>query len=146
MQPPLELQDFWIDELIIQANKEFKPTKTANWIAPEIGFEILKAPRKKEFLICMKINMAREEKIPTHTPYQIGIILSGLFRFVKGTNQETINKMIAPNGLAILYGMARSTIAQATACGRNGKFLFPAVNLIEVIRLKAKNLDKGKEE
>jgi hypothetical protein len=44
--------------------------------------------------------------------------------------------MIAPNGLAILYGFARGTVTHMTGCSRFGKIVLPSVNFIELIRRK----------
>jgi len=44
--------------------------------------------------------------------------------------------MIAPNGLAILYGIARGTVTHMTGCSRFGKIVLPSVNFIELIRRK----------
>jgi hypothetical protein len=45
-----------------------------------------------------------------------------------------IEKMIPLNGLAILYGIARGVVAQATANSSNEKFILPTVNLVEATR------------
>lgn len=136
MQPPLELQDYWIEELIVQANPEYVEQKASPAILPEIDFHIAKAPRQKKFLICMTIGILRKEEMKISTPYRIVVTISGHYHFRNETDEQTIKKMLAPNGLAILYGIARATVAQATACGRHGKFLLPTVDLIEIIRAK----------
>jgi preprotein translocase subunit SecB len=136
MQPPLELQDYWIEELLIRANPEYIERKTAPEISPEIDFAISKAPGQKKFLICMTIGIQPEEDVKLSTPYRIVVTLSGHYCFRKETDEQTIKRMLAPNGLAILYGIARATVAQATACGRHGKFLLPTVDLVEIIRSK----------
>lgn len=136
MQPPLELQDYWIEELIVQANPEYDGKRISPQIFPEIDFHIAKAPRQKKFLICMTIGILRKKDENISAPYRIVVTLSGQYQFRKETDEQTIHKMLAPNGLAILYGIARTTVAQATACGRHGKFLLPTVDLIEIIRAK----------
>jgi len=136
MQPPLELQDYWIEELIVQANPEYAEQKASPQILPEIDFDISKAPRQKKFLICMTIGILRGKDMKISAPYRIIVTISGHYYFRKETDEQTIRKMLAPNGLAILYGIARATVAQATACGRHGKFLLPTVDLIEIIRAK----------
>jgi len=136
MQPPLELQDYWIEELIIQANPEYVEQKGSPKILPEIDFHIAKTPRQKKFLICMTIGIQPGEDAKLSAPYRIVVTLSGHYRFRKETDEQTIKRMLAPNGLAILYGIARATVAQATACGRHGKFLLPTVDLVEIIHSK----------
>ena len=136
MQPPLELQDYWIEELVVQANPEYDGKKISSQMLPEIDFHIAKAPQQKKFLICMTIGILSKKDEPNSAPYRIVVTLSGQYQFRKETDEQTIRKMLAPNGLAILYGIARATVAQATACGRHGKFLLPTVDLIEILRTK----------
>lgn len=45
--------------------------------------------------------------------------------------------MIAPNGLSMLYGVARGVVANATAMSWHGKFVLPSLNLIEIIKRKS---------
>ncbi len=60
--------------------------------------------------------------------------ITGFFSFAKGTDEQMIEKMIPLNGLAILYGIARGVVAQATANSMHEKFILPTVNLVEATK------------
>ena len=69
-------------------------------------------------------------------PYQIAFKISGFFSFPPDTEEETIQKMVGLNALAVLYGIARGVVAQVTANGPHGKFILPTVNFVEMLKKK----------
>jgi len=136
MLPPLELHNYWIEELVVQANPKYQKEIDTPTRLPEIDFDIVQAPRTLKFMVCMKISLNLDDEAFATSPYRIVVTITGHYSFQKHTKKQTVQKMIAPNGLAILFGIARATIAQATACGRHGKYILPTIDLISVIRSK----------
>jgi preprotein translocase subunit SecB len=137
--PPLEIREYFVDALAVQRNPSYKDGNAHDGTLL-VDFDIRKAPDAPEFLITMTVDVNKDEAAFRKAPYRIGLAVSGYFGFPKGTDEEIIQKMIGPNGLSILYGIARGTVAQATACSRHGKFILPAVNFIELLREKAQRV------
>lgn len=144
MQPPLEISQYFIDELHVKVNPEYEGDGSHAGILV-VDFDIRKAPDALRFLITMTIDVNKTDEAFAGAPYQLLLNLSGYFDFAEGTDQETVDRLIGPNGLAILYGIARGTVAQATACCRHDKFILPAYNFIELLNEKAKQGSPAKE-
>lgn len=138
----LEISEYFVDQLQFEANQNFKGGEIYE-AAMEVDFNIGRAaggdPR---FEVKLFISLNKDDQKYKIAPYRISLILSGYFHFEDGTDEETINKMIAPNGLAILYGIARGTVSQITGTSRYGKVVLPSFNFMELIHEKAKTHGK----
>lgn len=72
--------------------------------------------------------------LPLKFPYTIEINVTGLFAFDPSTEidgNRTL-RMVAFNGLSMLYGFARDIVLQMTALGEHGPFMLPATNLADI--------------
>lgn len=142
MLAQLNLNEYFVDELAFVANHDHvsSGTRTA---ALDMDFDISRNPSKPlEFMISMTVDINRRDEDFQNSDYRVHLKLTGFFSFTDGTTEETISSMIAPNGLSILYGVARGTVANATATSWNGKFVLPAMNLTELIKQKAEAVTK----
>ena len=144
MQPPLEISQYFIDELQVKVNQEYEGNGTHSGTL-DVDFDIRKAPDGPRFLITMTIDANKTEKAFSGAPYRVFLALSGFFEFAEGTDKETIDRLIGPNGLSILYGIARGTVAQATACCRHSKFILPAYNFMALLDQKAQQAARAKK-
>ena len=132
----LEIDEYSIDGFSFQANADFDGEKEAD-NELDVDFNIGRATTgEPRFEVRLSIGLNQEDEQFAKAPYRLNLNLAGYFRFQDGTDEETVTKMIAPNGLAILYGIARGTVAQVTGCSRFGKLVLPSVNFIELIREK----------
>ena len=150
MLAQLNLNDYFIDELAFTANREREAGGTSTGTI-DIDFDINRSSENPlNFMIAMVIDINRRDEDFERGDYRIHLKLSGYFSFNEGISEELINGMIAHNGLSILYGVARGTVADVTATSWHGKFVLPAVNFIELVRQKAADLlnkpRKGKKK
>jgi len=150
MLAQLNLNDYFIDEFAFAANREREAGSTTSG-AIDIDFNINRSSENPlDFMITQVIDINRRDEDFEQGDYRIHLKLSGFFSFAEGTSEEMINGMIAHNGLSILYGVARGSVADATATSWHGKFVLPAVNFIELVRQKAEALSekprKGKKK
>lgn len=142
MQAQLNLNDYYLDEFSFVVNREHVPSETlCGTIDPD--FDISRnSDNPLDFMISMTVDINPREEDFQKCDYRIHLKLTGFFSFIDGTKEETISNMIAPNGLAMLYGVARGVVADATAISWHGKFVLPSMNLTEVIKLKAETASK----
>lgn len=137
MQAQLNLNDYYIDELSFVVNRDHVPSETLCGTI-DLDFDISRNPGNPlDFMISMRVDINPREEDFQKCDYRINLKLSGFFSFTEGTEDDTIRNMIAPNGLSMLYGVARGVVASATALSWHGKFVLPSMNLIEIIKRKA---------
>jgi len=133
MQSLLSITDFFIDELKIRTNPEYKKSnKVISEATTSIG--IKRKSKEPHFMIKMTVEINKSKETFAKAPYYIYLDIVGFFNFVEGTDEETISKMIGLNGPVILYGVARGIVAQVTANFRHGKFVLPTVNFVEAMK------------
>lgn len=134
MQAQLNLDEYFVDELVIRKNINYDREK------PIIGdyfidFDILRHDKNP---LMFKLSMFIElNKNDDNSPYYILMKLSGFFSYADETDDDYIKKTIALNAPSILYGVARGIIAQVTGNYEYGKFILPAVNFIEILKRKS---------
>ena len=145
MQSLLNIDEYFVEEILVKTNADFKKQKRGERGELEEKGEIKTTVNIKRrgnepiFMIRMVIKVNNTKKSFVNAKYQILLDIKGFFSFAKNTDEETISKMIHINGSTILYGVARGVIAQITANCEYGKFILPAMNLLAAIK-------KSKEE
>lgn len=133
MQSLLNISDYFVEELRVKANGAYKGT-SAEEGALETSVGIKRKGKEPHFMIQMKVELNKEKADFDKSRYYVYLDISGFVNFAEGTDEETIKKMIGLNGPAILYGVARGVVAQATANCRHGKFVLPAMNFVKAIK------------
>ena len=143
MQALLDIEQFFVHEIIVKENPKYKPKKIQEG-ETNVAFNIKRKGSERLFRIYMTVQVGKLKKVTITNPYHISLKLTGYFRFLEDTDEETISKMISLNGSSILYGVARGVVAQATANCMYGKFILPAINFVELLRkeLAKKNTKK----
>lgn len=134
MQAQLNLDEYFIDELVIRKNINYDKEKpiTGDYF---IDFDILRHDKNP---LLFKLSMFIEfNKNDNNSPYYILMKLNGFFSYADGTDDDYIKKTIALNAPSILYGVARGIVAQATGNCEYGKFILPAVNFVEILKRKS---------
>lgn len=145
MRALLELDQYFVDEFTLQANHEFSGPEEyeIDW---DIDFNIGRSSDgKPKFEVKLIIDVNQKEEFFRNSPYRLKLVITGYFHFPEDTDEDQIKKMIAPNGLAILYGVARNTVSQLTGVARFGRFLLPSINLMTVINNKATQEKSGQK-
>lgn len=136
---PLQLRDYYVESLHVEANKSFK----ANENKPHestllVDFDFLKRDDGPLFRIDLDVKINPTEESFRDAPYRIHIRTQTYLDFDPSTPKSEIARMIGPNGLAMAYSIARGIVGQATGTSLHGKFLLPTVNFVELIKAKAK--------
>jgi preprotein translocase subunit SecB len=145
MLAQLNLNDYFIDEFAFSANREHKANGTTSGTL-SVDFDISRSGENPlDFMITLVVDVNPRDEDFERGDYRIHLKLSGYFSFSEGVSEEMINSMIAHNGLSMLYGVARGTVADATATSWHGKFVLPGVNFIELIKQKAEAGQKGQK-
>jgi len=145
MLAQLNLNDYYIDELAFAANRDHEKSGTTTGTLG-VDFDIKRSPENPlNFMISLVVDVNPRDEDLERSNYRIHLKLSGFFSFDKGVNEEMINGMIYHNGLSMLYGVARGTVADATATSWHGKLVLPGVNFIELIKQKAEAAQKGQK-
>lgn len=142
MQSLLKISDYFVEELRVKANGAYKGT-SAEEDALETSVGIKRKGKEPHFMIQMKVKLNNKKVDFDNARYYVYLEISGFFSFAEGTDEEAIRKMIGLNGPAILYGVARGVVAQATANCRYGKFVLPAMNFVKA--QSKQQLGKGRK-
>jgi preprotein translocase subunit SecB len=138
MQAQLNITNYYVDRIAIQTNDHYKQSEM---VAGKINvdFDIKRSNENPlDFIVFMFIELNKNDDDFALAEYRIMLNIVGFYNFAEGTDEATINNMIAPSGLSILYGMARGVVSQITGNCRHGKFILPTLNFMEIIRNKFK--------
>lgn len=143
MQALLNIKEYFVDEISIKTNPDYEK-KELSCGSVKVEFDIRRSDSNPlEFMIPMTIFLNSEEVDFCNADYCVMLKLTGFFEFAAGADEETINRMIGPSGLSILYGIARGIVAQATGNCWHGKFILPSLNFIEILKERAEQLAKS---
>jgi preprotein translocase subunit SecB len=135
----LQLDRYLVDQLTFKCNAASidKKTKLQNPTV-SVDFDIKENKKdKNEFLVEMVVDLNEGPDFDKTSTYQIHIHLYGWFRFTTAIDQETKARMLATNASSILYGVARSAIANLTGNLGSERFILPSLNLLAVVKAKA---------
>lgn len=143
MQSLLNIDDYFVEEIIVKANPNYKTNDKKSDL--KISFGLKRNGKKPMFMLPMKIEVNRSKESFSKSPYYILLEIVGFFSFPKGTDEETMKKMMGLNALVMQYGLARGEVAQVTSNGMHGKFILPSVNFVELAKAEAKAKVKKKK-
>ncbi|OPY00747.1 MAG: Preprotein translocase subunit SecB [Syntrophorhabdus sp. PtaB.Bin047] len=133
--PSLKIDQYFVDEIHVKANPEYQePKKGTHEAKLTASMNVKRRGKLPEFMITIELQVNKSEADFKANPYYVFLRITGFFSFAKGTDEQMIEKMIPLNGLAILYGIARGVVAQATANSMHEKFILPTVNLVEATK------------
>lgn len=133
----LQLDRYLVDDLVFKCNTV--ETRKDKLVAPTIGinFDIKQNTEDKNlFLLDMVIDLNKDQELTKFDTYQIHLHILGWFYFTAQLNRETRDKMLATNASAMLYGVARTVIANLTGSLGPERHILPALNLLAVIKAK----------
>ncbi len=143
MQPLLNIDDYYVEEIVVRSNPLFKPDDKKSDM--KFAFGLKRNGKKPLFMLPMTIEVNKSKKSFSVAPYYILLKIVGFFSFPDGTDEETIKKMIGLNALVMLYGTARGVVAQATSDSFHGKFILPSVNFVEIAAKQVKKTSSKKQ-
>jgi preprotein translocase subunit SecB len=134
----LQLDRYLVDELVFKCNEE-AVTKNEKPTAPTIAIDFDAKGNTKDknlFLLEMMVDLNQGQEIKEFETYQIHLHLFGWFRFTTDLDKETKAKMLATNASSMLYGVARSIVANLTGSVGSGRYILPSLNLLAVLKAK----------
>jgi preprotein translocase subunit SecB len=135
LQPPLEIDNYIVDEVSVKTNSSFDPNKGPTKVGVNFNCDIgQKTDDPLRYKIWLDFRLGDITPEASNMPYTIHLVINCFFHFAPGTKSEVMDKMLTTNGLAITYGIARGVISQATANGLFGKYLLPTVNLVDALK------------
>lgn len=144
---PLQLRDYSLIALHVETNESF--TRSANGsFESAIGFDfdMREHTEKNLYRLSLTVLINKDERSFRRAPYRISITLYGIFESVeKREEAEKAKQLLFPNGLAILYSIARGIVGQATGTAMHEKFVLPMVNFFEVLKDKVNTLTLKKK-
>jgi len=145
MPSPMLLEDFIIDNIELKSNilpETRRKKKEINYgFDFDIGINKIKPFEK--YILKLSLRFFSPEKSASKCPYILNITLLGRFVFLEKINKMDRDNLLLLNGTSILYGIARGIVSQITANSRNGKWILPTLNFIELIKEKfSKETDK----
>jgi preprotein translocase subunit SecB len=136
----LQLEHYIVDDLTFRCNATVATDK-AKTALPDIAIDFDVKTNKKEkdrCLLLMAVDLNKEQDLKEFDLYQIHLHIVGWFRFTPGLDDATKAKMMFSNGSSILYGVARTVVANLTGSVGPQRYILPSLNLLSVIEAKMK--------
>ena len=138
MLAQLNCTEYFVDELSLEANCDHVSDEAVTGTV-DIDFDIRRnGENPLDFMVSLNVGINSTDEAFRNNAYRMAVKVTGFFTFDEGTDEETMNRMIAPSGLAILYGAIRGMVATVTGTARHGKYILPSVNMMEVIKAKSR--------
>jgi preprotein translocase subunit SecB len=134
----LQLDQYLVDDLIFKCNK-FVMTKEDKPVDSTISvdFEVRENIQdKSKFLLELKVDLNEGQELKMFQSHQIHLHLLGWFRFTMSIDDQTKARMLATNASSILYGVARSIVADLTGSLGAERYILPSLNLMELAKAK----------
>jgi len=142
MRALLQLENYWVENLEVRASADGADRPSAHGaVLPRVNCEIFRAVDDAAYKVDLKL-LVGPRMVARGLPYEFRLHLWGVFSFEPDTPQEKQEYIIHMSGPAMLYGIARGIIAQATALGPHGKYTLPSINFIELMEREAKKANK----
>src|SRR4051812_44740071 len=144
--PPLDVHAYHVEELVFRAHSDYKPDQQSSGPI-DVEFQVQKdevTPRV--YRIDMRIQLAAGGyTAEENTPYAVDLKMVGYLTFAAATSQDVMNRMIFINGPAILFGIARGIVGQATGASKHGQFVLPTVNFVEMEKERTRKEEEEKQ-
>lgn len=136
----LQLEDYWIDELVFRDIGGPPPSSAAEERVPlpRIDFDVYTPEPDEEeperYHVILLTVSAGKAKALKGIPYEFRIQVYGIFTVSPHLDEESQYRLLHLNGPAILYGIARSAIGTVTALGRKDKYILPSINILDIFK------------
>ena len=142
MLSPLKLYDLALEHLTISRGK---PPTRGTKLPEEIGYSIkadygLKKLRRTggrpRYSVSLEFQLEAQEE-DQFAPVKVVLAgVTGTFSFAADTQRELLEQLVPANCLAILYGILRGIVIQATSGCSGGCFILPSLSIHYLSALK----------
>ena len=141
----LQLDRYFITELIVKANPEFGYTQDIEGkiFVEDLSVEAFTQPTDEDSsrLYC-ELRIELSEKLKKKYPYSFGIVVVGFFQISPDADSELKAFFMNANAPSILYSAAREQLAAITSRGPHWPLWLPTVSFFKPAQVKAKDSPK----
>ena len=135
MKARLQLREYWVEDFQWRPAKELpEASEVRAGALPTVRVDVYQPEGNSEYFVRLEVWLSAGRATKANEPYQFRLRVVGQFYFLEGTPQELQEWMIYANGASILYGIARTMLAEGTSSGRAGRYILPSINFIEVLK------------
>jgi preprotein translocase subunit SecB len=143
MRALLQLDNYWVEHIEVKATTEaVERLSSHDAVLPRVSCDVFQSLEDAAYKVDLRL-LVSPRLAARGLPYELRLHLCGVFSFEPDTPQEKQEYIIHMSGPAMLYGIARGIIAQATALGPHGKYTLPSINFIELMEREAKKAKKA---
>jgi len=133
---PMQPVRFWTGDLSVKVNPSYAPKPDQvpiPHITMTVKLEEGVQPGGGPAFRCQLDVATTQSAANEPLPYAVEAQVIGLFAFIREAQIEAAaaRNMVAHNGVALLYGMARDVVVQHTSMAVHGPLMLPAINLTE---------------
>jgi preprotein translocase subunit SecB len=134
VEAPVQLVNYRIKRLNFEVVKDFEQIKVKDTsFSTHVDFNLYgtkENPLKYTVEIILKISPLTDQEV--YLPYEIALILQGIFLFEEGMEDEEIGYHLNISCTSMLYGVARNIIHQLTGQSSYGAIIIPAVQFSKI--------------
>lgn len=141
---PLQLRDYFIESLHVDANIGFSPKEGEAYTSDlSVNFDFKKKDEAPVFRIDLDVIVNPTDEGFRRAAYRLRIKTQTFLEFDPSFPESDIPNLLGPNGLAMAYSIVRGIVGQATGTSLHGKFVLPTVNFVELIKAKVQGQSKN---
>lgn len=135
----MQFTRYLVDDLTFKCNEVSRDRKAVHDEPRiQVDFNIKEnTVDKNQYLVEMVVDLNQAQDLTKFDTYQIHLHLYGWFTLTTNLDEQTKAKLIGSNASAMLYGVARSIIANLTGSVGPKRFMLPTVNLLAILKAKA---------
>lgn len=126
---PLQLRNYFISDLSLTANREYKPKEpiqlTMEHLLVEPGFIQDKDDARKWQV---QLNISQKAVPEANSPYLFSLEMVGFFDVLKNCPNDKVEALVKTNGPSVLYGAAREILRALMAHGPFYPLLLPTAS------------------
>jgi preprotein translocase subunit SecB len=131
MKPaPLQLENYFVSELVFSANKDFVPGSPSEMQFGDLRVEptcLNTEPR--QWQVTLKVQF--QPPADANYPYTFALEIVGFFKTIDGLKSDIEARLIKTNASSMLYGAAREIVRAATSRGPYVPVVLPSVSFYE---------------
>jgi len=131
---PLQLTDYFLTDLTLQANPGFEPGKPVDdcieslHVTPQVALAKDLTDKGSEWQVSLEI--AQATPVGKNLPYAFSLRIQGTVCASPHLSGVTLQRAVHANGPAMLFGAAREIIRAATGRGPWSAVIIPSTNFL----------------
>ncbi len=137
-QPPLDIEDYWIESLELRALDTYDSDQPLVG-SVAFGLRYVRVDEPDMWTLHMQLKVNTPPSVPEadddlNAPYYVNLVIAAQFRFAAQIPDDMKHRMLVTNAPAMLYGVARGLLGQATSSARHGRMVLPSMNFVELAK------------